>query len=333
VPCCDPNPLLEPPDEVAVLRGTPEGTIFGQIFDNTNASGYQVYRREPGGGLDRLFDFVVGAAHKWLDTGWEYYTFTDFDTSYGASASYQARGLFDGIATSRSPLTNPSTTSRNDTIWVIDVAADTLPRDSALTIMWSGVRNAAHYIIDVFTLRPDARTLEEQVQWGAPAPVSSGRVRDMYVASVPSDGQIGLHFYRVGEPGPTEFTHHRMFSSSTNRNGDRVHTAISFPWWTRVSAIDAQGRMIGTSLGQLRWPPLQGEGFWISWYTGGPVFPRCKIEDCNQGGPVPGLGAVEFYVRPSVPIVGSLASAMRERGVPVRDARSMLASVPAHQTP
>ncbi|TMQ52619.1 MAG: hypothetical protein E6K72_09005 [Candidatus Eisenbacteria bacterium] len=47
----------------------------------------------------------------------------------------------------------------------------------------------------------------------------------------------------------------------------------TFPFTIRISAFDSQGRLLGYSLGDFAWLPIDAKTF-TGWFTGGYVFPR-----------------------------------------------------------
>jgi hypothetical protein len=206
----------------------------GMIFDGTAAGGFQVFRREQGGGMRLLNDFVLTPSQRWLDSQWELYSFRDDDPARPAPPTYRGRGLLSGAATERSPLTNVA--SNTDTT-LIDVNLRIIHgsppfepyTDSLFTLAWNAVPGAAGYYLHVYQFRNDLRDDLERTLAGCAAPFFEGKSKDIYAAFLPA----GVTQHKIGSPGVTVFTQRTTFYG-------QVYNA-------RVSAVDANGNMIGFS--------------------------------------------------------------------------------------
>lgn len=233
-------------DSVGYLRRGTAATLHGMIFDGTGASGYQIFRQEQGGGMRLLTDFVVKPSQRWVDSQWELYSFRDDDPARPSPTTYRARGLLSGAATERSPLSNLAA-STTDTaladigLRIINGAPPFEPYiDSLFTVAWNPVPGAAAYILHVFQFRNDLRSEDERTLGGAPAPFFEGKSKDLYAAYFPST----VTQHKLGSGGGVILT--------------RRQTYYGQVYLTRVSAVDANGRMIATTLdGDLRIGPYE----------------------------------------------------------------------------
>lgn len=228
-PGVSPSDVLD--STVYMRRATPV-TVHGMIFDGTPASGYQVFRREDGGGLAPLDDFVHTPSQRWVDMQWELYSFRDEDPTRSAPPTYQARGLLAGAATARSPLTNPASTAVDTALADIglDIVYGQPPNtpyiDSLFTVRWNAVPGAAGYYLHVFQFRNDLRDERERILAGTPAPFFEGKTKDIYGAFLPA----GVTRHKVGDPDGIIFTRRQTFYGQV--------------YLVRASAVDASGRMI-----------------------------------------------------------------------------------------
>ena len=207
-------------------------TITGMIFDSTAASGFQVLRRESGGGFRQFQDFLAARTKRWLDYQWELFKFTDPIPAV-EPPTYVGRGLVLGIANARSPLTNVSQIPTSSMIPIV-YTGERAPSDSLFTISWNPVMGAAGYIIHVYEFRTDLRSVDEKILSGAAAPIYDGQSRDILVAF--HDG-TGPTSYRIGDVRPD-------VQILTRRT-----TFFGSVYQVRVSAFDADGRMIGCTIG------------------------------------------------------------------------------------
>ena len=236
---------------VVPVERYPAGTHRGLIIDSTQATRYQIFRRESNGGVRPLFNYALMPTRKWLQSLTEAYSFAD-PTPAGLS-SYIGRGLVSGVANASSPLTNFPTVSTQD-LANIDLDAhwpvhhDQPPDTLKILVTWTPVPGAARYLLQVYSFRPDLRTLEDAVLSGAPAPIYDGATSDSYVAFVPPN------------------VNQMLVGDSTRTDIDVVQIRPILPGaalFVRMSALDSQGHMIAATLGDP--DPLKG-------YTHGDYF-------------------------------------------------------------
>jgi hypothetical protein len=228
------------------------GRIHGIIFDSSAATGYQILRRDANGGYTQLKDFVAIPTRRWLDRHWKCFAFTDDDTTR-ASRTYIGRGVFGGVVTAASPLTNEA---RDTTVAIADIAytggtgidieGNPVPLDSLFTMKWDAVPNATGYYIHVYVPSFNLTTVREQIMSGMAAPVLVGKSRDILIAYVPAPNPPTPSM-SLKMPVPTEVV-----------PGARIMTARVTNYGTayrvRVSAVDRLGRFIAYTSGSLGIP-------------------------------------------------------------------------------
>ena len=218
---------------IEASRVGPEGTVHGMVFDQTAANGYQVLRSEAGGGLRELKDFLLPAQTKYLDTGWECYPFDDPDPARVSPTTYVARGALDGQIGANAPVTNVG--AIGDSL-MADLPLSFYPAlatiDSAFTLEWDPVPGAAGYWFQVYQFRSDLRSFGEVLLSGVPAPIYVGKEKDIYLAYLPAS----VTRYKIGDPA-TILT--------------RKLTHFGEVYFARVSAVDANGRLIAFSYGDI----------------------------------------------------------------------------------
>src|SRR4029079_2974848 len=89
-----------------VFYETGPGVVQGTIVDFSNASSFDIFREENGGGYGELTTVPIQPVKKWLLGQAELYRFQD--PTPVASRSYIARGEVSGIVNAQSPLSNVS---------------------------------------------------------------------------------------------------------------------------------------------------------------------------------------------------------------------------------
>ncbi len=227
-----------PEDQLASTdlgRAGVQGTYHGVIVDQSIAESFQVFRSEDGGGLRELKDFPVPPSTRLLDTGTALYAFDDPDPSRPTPAIYQARGTTaDGRTSANAPVTNLA--SIGDSL-IANLDCEIVPTgiliDTAFTVRWTPVAGAAGYWLQVFQYRSDLRTFEEQFLSTVPAPLFVGKSRDFYLAYIPA----GTNQHTLFQPGAT------VYARRAPRFGQS--------YFVRLSAVDANNRMIAFSYGDL----------------------------------------------------------------------------------
>lgn len=219
---------------VEILRKGAPGTVHGMIFDQSLAGEFEIFRRELGGGMRLLNDFVTEPSRRWFDSQWEFYSFRDDDPSRPVPATYRARGLLSGATTARSPLTNSA--SIGDTA-IIDLGLRIIHgsppfepyTDSLFTLAWNPVPGAVGYYLHVYQFSNDLRDPLERALAGTAAPFFEGKSKDFYAAYFPAT----VTQHKIGDGGGTVFTRRQTFFGQV--------------YMARVSAVDASGRMIASS--------------------------------------------------------------------------------------
>lgn len=231
----DPGDVLQA--EVPYSQWGP-GTVHGLIVDRTSASEYQAFRTEDNGGVRQFNDFTVPKTRTWLDTQWEAYHFADVTPP--APRRYLARGIIDRMTSPTSPLSNEGLvgdgTVENMTvsaIWWPMNAPTNIANRGRIKLHWSLVNGAERYLIQIYTFGP-ASTADQRIRSGVPAPLYDGWVHDYYVAFAPPTVDL-------------------LFAGDSTRTDIEVVTqkrvAVADLALARVSALDANGRMIGTTPG------------------------------------------------------------------------------------
>jgi hypothetical protein len=225
----------------------PTGTHRGMIIDSTQATRYQIFRRESNGGVRQLFNFALMPTRKWLQSLTEAYSFADQSPS--GLSSYIGRGLVGGVANATSPLTNFPSVSVND---VTNIAVDAhwpihhdppVQDTTKIVLDWAPVTGAARYLIQVYSYRADIGPVPDQILSGSPAPLYDGATSDSYVAFAPPNVTTML----VGD------------STRTDIKVIQIRPILpGASMLVRISALDNQGHMIGLTLGDPN--PLTGYG-------------------------------------------------------------------------
>jgi hypothetical protein len=212
---------------------TGAGVFNGMIFDGTAASTYQILRRESGGGYAPLFDYVLNPVERFPQSGWKLFNWQDARPSTFTPPSYLGRGIVSGVFTPATPLTNVSTEHEGA------LREIHLTTDSLRSFTYTPVPGAVGYVMQVYAIKngyPEALLYN-----AAPAPLASQDHRDYYVAWLPAqDGVI---------------------------DNDRQQTLAQFTYvpaalyLMHMSAVDAQGRLSGFTLGDVASINGPGEGF------------------------------------------------------------------------
>ncbi|HEY2955537.1 MAG TPA: hypothetical protein VGK89_09865 [Candidatus Eisenbacteria bacterium] len=230
--------------------------VRGVVFDSTAADAYQIWKGEGSGGIDQLYDYFVLPSRRWLDTGWEKYSFVDENASAAASDRYSARGVVGGVVTVNAPVTNtaPSPLQTAASLYNIPVNF-TGSNDSTLVFTFPAVPSAAGYFIHFYRGRSDSRG-SDQFTSGAPAPIWDGRSSDLLLVYVPETGRPCA----LGPDGESFLTL-------------RGPAGIAGGFLIRISALDCQGRFIAYTLGDPVWIADDISNYRVFYY-GSYVFPR-----------------------------------------------------------
>lgn len=220
---------------------TGAGAIQGQIFDYLETGGYELFRRESGGGYRLFTDFTMTPYRRWVDRMYyatsqgalvlppaQFYTFAD-PVPPGPLAGYVGRAVISGHSSADYPLTNLGETVGGTTIPNLGYSGATASPDSAILFQWRRVTGAAGYWIHVYENRADIQTGDEAIAIGLPAPVAFGKVRDLFVGYIPAPDTS----YKLSAALPI----------GARAMVYRVLTSL-VPVLVRISAVDAGGRLI-----------------------------------------------------------------------------------------
>jgi hypothetical protein len=201
------------------------GVVRSATFDGSPANAMEPFRIGSDGNAQAVFDFLLAPSLRFIGLNTDLYQFDDPNPT-GATPSYVGRGLVDGLATVTSPVSNVIRVSGT-----IDETLDFLvtPKlfagDSVLKIRYTEDPRATFYVVEV----NDA---------GAVLGNGSSYAFERRARAIPSPLQPGTRplssLFAVLPPGV----------GSTG-----ISTAISSPVWPipfyiRVSAYDADGRMV-----------------------------------------------------------------------------------------
>ncbi len=209
------------------------GTILGMVVDGTPASGFELMRKEAGGGFAPAKDYALTPVAKWLETGSEAYVFHDQPTAGYMPPTYVARGLIGGTTTPSSVLTNEAALD----IPSVEALTYTSPSetdegDSLFTSTWDPFPGAVGYWVSVFRYRGDIRVGSEKLPYGVPAPFVTGKVHTFVLAYVPAP----ITAFKMGSNIGTVMHYEPMLTHNS--------------YYVRVTAVDAAGRMIACTPGR-----------------------------------------------------------------------------------
>jgi hypothetical protein len=230
---------------------TGAGAIQGAIFDYTEAGGYQLFRRESGGGYRPFTDFIMTPYRRWADRVYfgtalgtvvlppaEFYTFADASPPAAALEGYVARAVIAGASSAASPLTNLGETPSAASIPGIAYTGSVSSPDSLLDLHWRAVPGADRYWVHIYQNRADIRTGDEAIPIGLPSPIAIGKVRDLFIG----------YFVKPdpATPPPTSYKLGNVLPPGCRVLVYRVLPALT-PVLVRVSAVDSTGRLIATT--------------------------------------------------------------------------------------
>lgn len=246
-------PGVDPGDDelfVRDYRRSVPGAIQGIILDHTAAGEFQGFRTEDNGGVRRFTDFSAPRTKQWLETQWEVYHFVD--PSPAAPGRYVARGLIDRVANSRSPLSNLGLLG-DGSVQSLDLVAVWWPPNAAshpegrgkLKLHWTTIPEADRYLIQAYQFRGDIGSIDEIILSGAQSPLYDGKSREFFVGITGPN----VDFLFVGDSTRTDI------ETLTLRPVSSAQVVL-----VRVSALDASGRMIATTPGNISIvPSIAGE--------------------------------------------------------------------------
>ena len=296
-----------------VLPPLHPGAVMGTVLDSTNASSYEVFRRESNGGFHRFQDYVSHPATKWLDSQWEAYSFQDGSPSGFQPPTYLGRGVVAGTVTSLSPLTNEATlgapvvsnisfdfstaksmegppwpTGTIGSDWGLSNCDSAYhPPDTLFTMAWQPVPGAAGYWIQVYQFTGN---VTQKLESGYPQPLSLTQSRDFLVAFVRAPATT---FQMKNPAGAMVLTRKTLLSGQE--------------YEVRISAVDDNGTLLGMTYGNSQrssngdkildpatvaqvsgsatFAPCDGcaaKPVYVRYWTGAVrVFPKAKLAPCG----------------------------------------------------
>jgi hypothetical protein len=251
---------------VTPVYPTGPGVINGMILDGTAASGYQILRRESNGGYAPLYDYVLNPAQRFAQSGWKRFAWLDGRPSGFAPPSYVGRGIVSGVITPTAPLTNVAS------LQAVELHDIVLTTDSLRSFTYTPVPGAVAYIMQVYSV-PNGY-VDAAIHNAAPAPYASEDHRDYLVHWAPAtNGEIDNSKVQVLAqlrfvPGAFYLAH--------------------------MSAVDAQGRLIGFSYGDPAVASGPQEGYYRLFRAGAIQATAAHVTSINPA-PVRAL----FRARPA----------------------------------
>lgn len=183
------------------------GATVGTVIDYIGSAGYQLFRRENGGGFRRYLDFTLTATRRWAENSYfgtpqgpqilppaQLFAFTDPAPPTVAIPGYMGRAVVAGISGATYPLTNLGEVAGG--VGLIGGTIDN--SDSLVDVRWNPVAGAKGYWLHIYQQRNDLRASGEAIATGLPAPVAIGKVRDLFIGYFPAT-ETG---YKQGDPVP-----------------------------------------------------------------------------------------------------------------------------------
>jgi hypothetical protein len=228
-------------------RTTP-GAMQGVIFDYCGSTGYQMFRRETGGGFRQYEDFIHTPSRRWADRDLygtpagplvlppaQLYPLSDATPPPVNPDEYIGRAVVAGVVSGKYPITNLAQATPASAIDSMGYRGLRSPPDSLIDMTWDAVPGASGYWIHIFQKNASITSIGDVAQIGLPSPVSIGKVRDLFIGYIPAPNTS----YKLGNPVPT-------------RGRILVYRVLETlqPVFIRVSAVDANGRLIATTDGE-----------------------------------------------------------------------------------
>lgn len=237
----------------SVYRSGP-GVMHGLVVDYSQASGYQMFRQEDGGGYRAFSDFMVPAWKRLSDRSYyggatgpvvlppaHLFRFADPAPAATPLKGYVGRAVISGVTGTGYPLTNlgaaPDTLGIPPLLYTAPTGLPgpgPAPPDSLLDMTWETIPGAAGYWVHIYQKRADVRSTNaaDAIEIAHPSPIAGGKVRDLFIAYFPAPRTS----YKLGSPLPPGC---RVLAYRVLQGLQEV--------LIRVSAVDASGRMIATT--------------------------------------------------------------------------------------
>ena len=218
-----------------------KGAVIGIIVDSTNASAFEVYRRQASGGFSLLQSTTVHPAKTWIRGQSDLYRFSDPTPVRASTGVYVGRGVVSGLVTAQSPLSNlarlTSASVAGDLKYLGNVATANPPHDttadSLFLMKWQAVAGAAGYWITVSDLPISFAQGPDLVRMGLPRPLRPERIHEYFVGFVPAPTTQ----YKLRDPGPPGT---RVLTTDSTQTG--ANYAV------RIAAVDAAGQLLSYTL-------------------------------------------------------------------------------------
>ena len=244
--------LIIPNRTFTVYRTAP-GVLHGAVVDYVEASGYQMFRQEDGGGYRMFADFPFTASRRFADRCYyggaagalvlppaQFFTITDPTPAGIPLKGYVGRAVVAGLSGAGYPVTNLAQTPDSTAIPPLRYLGLTgppanpgdAPRDTLLELSWETIPGAVGYWVHIYQKRADIRTSEEAFVIAQPSPIATGKVKDLFLAYFPAPRTA----YKLGDAIPRDC---RVIAYRALTANQEV--------LIRISAVNAAGRMIATT--------------------------------------------------------------------------------------
>lgn len=243
------------PNRTFIVYRSGPGVMHGVIVDYVQASGYQLFRGEDGGGFRVFSDFDLSANRRWSDRTYyggvqgtlvlppaQLFAFSDPAPPAIPLKSYVGRAEIAGLTGVDYPLTNLGAGPDTSAIPPLRYTGRTglpgnpqtgpAPPDSLLAMSWDAVPAAAGYWVHIYQKRADIQVSEEAMAIAQPSPIATGKSRDLFIGYFPAP----LTAYKLGDPVPPGA---RVIVYRVLQCLQEV--------FIRVSAVNASGRLIATT--------------------------------------------------------------------------------------
>ena len=203
------------------------------LFDGTQSNQFEMYRRDGGGKFQRTTDFDLDSHFKYVSAGIESYFTTDPEPGSYAPPTYLARGVLNGVATHKSPLSNEAMMLQTD-LPPVTYNGELHPTDSLFTLSWVGVSGAIGYWIHAYE-KPIAAG--QRVTCSIPGPLSYLTAGDLLIGYYDGNNPGGSVQYRLGSPGLLTLRYNAPL--------------LGRDYFIRITAVDATGQVIAQTPGDL----------------------------------------------------------------------------------
>jgi len=200
-------------------------------LDLSPSNQLEIFRQDPDGNAKPLFDYPLNPQFRFIGSGIDLFEFSDLDPP--SAPVYHARGLFDGVSTTSSPLSNRVEAAgpvREDLQFLVDPIGG--QNDSTLDVRFSEDPAAAFYLVEIRNGSDvmgsgSSFSIERRLR-GIPSTLLPGTRSRTSVSFLmpPGSGATGISVEVHATVEPFRLTLWPMV------------------FYIRVSAYDAKGRMI-----------------------------------------------------------------------------------------